>query len=276
MTRDYGFDFNPFTEPQVPGVVRRLSDTRTIAIALGWFFGALGSLSLVHALWVGTRRRRVHLAMLRVLGMRRIQVLAAVVIQAVLLVTVAVVVGIPVGLVVGRTAWRIASEHLGAVTTPVMPWSVTATVFVAALVGATVRRLVAGVASRPPTACGRPARRVDATGMRDRRRRRRVRCGSPPDLRSELVDLSALEPLTMTCPRCGRETRQRTYGPCADCVSELPREVRRRRPRRRDRGLRPQDERHPQRRRHQGVAPPPPTSAPLSGLCPHTAQVRGR
>ena len=35
------------------------------------------------------------------------------------------------------------------------------------------------------------------------------------------MDLSALEPLTITCPRCGREARQRTYGPCGDCISEL-------------------------------------------------------
>jgi hypothetical protein len=28
-------------------------------------------------------------------------------------------------------------------------------------------------------------------------------------------------PLAVTCPRCGTETRQRFYGPCASCVTEL-------------------------------------------------------
>ncbi|MBK5290048.1 MAG: ABC transporter permease, partial [Acidimicrobiia bacterium] len=152
LRRDYGFEFNPFTEPQLPGIVRRLSDTRTVGIALAWFFGVLGLLSLVHALWVGTRRRSMHLTMLRVLGMRRVQVLAAVVIQAVLLVTVAIIVGIPVGLVVGRSAWRLTSEHLGAKTSPVMPWGVMGTVFVGALLGAVAVAWWPGyrIGRRPP------------------------------------------------------------------------------------------------------------------------------
>ena len=154
LGRDYGFEFNPFTEPQTPGVVRRLSDTRTIAISLGWFFGALGLLSLVHALWVGTRRRRVHLTMLRVLGMRRIQVAAAVVVQAVLLVIVAVVAGVPIGVLVGRAAWRIASADLGAVTTPVLPWSLIGAVLVAAVGGALIVAWWPGwrIGRRPPAA----------------------------------------------------------------------------------------------------------------------------
>jgi ABC-type antimicrobial peptide transport system permease subunit len=130
--------FNAFTEPQVPGSVRRLSDTRAIAVALAWFFGALGLLSLVHALWVGTWRRRLHLTMLRVLGMRRRQVLAAVLFQAVLLVAVAVVIGVPVGLFLGRAVWQLASEDVGAVNDTVVPWRVLVAVLPVALVAAVV------------------------------------------------------------------------------------------------------------------------------------------
>ena len=35
------------------------------------------------------------------------------------------------------------------------------------------------------------------------------------------MDLTALEPLTITCPRCGSSAQQRTYGPCAECVAQL-------------------------------------------------------
>jgi hypothetical protein len=35
------------------------------------------------------------------------------------------------------------------------------------------------------------------------------------------VDLSTLEPLTITCPRCERTVEVRLYGPCPDCVAEL-------------------------------------------------------
>jgi ABC-type lipoprotein release transport system permease subunit len=117
-----GLDFNPFTEPQVPGAVRRLSDVRTIAIALGWFFVALGVLGLLHALWVVARRHRREFAVLRVLGMRRRQVGVAVLGAALLLALAAVVIGVPVGVVVGRVVWHGTTDSLGALTDPVTPW----------------------------------------------------------------------------------------------------------------------------------------------------------
>jgi ABC-type lipoprotein release transport system permease subunit len=117
-----GLDFNPFTEPQVPGAVRRLSDVRTIAVALGWFFVALGVLGLLHTLWVVSRRHRREFAVLRVVGMRRAQVGAAVVVAALLLAAVAVVIGVPVGVVVGRLVWKGSTDSLGALTDPVTPW----------------------------------------------------------------------------------------------------------------------------------------------------------
>jgi putative ABC transport system permease protein len=117
-----GLDFNPFTEPQVPGAVRRLSDVRTIAVALGWFFVALGVLGLLHALWVVSRRRRREFAVLRVVGMRRAQVAGAVVVAAMLIAAVAVGVGVPVGIVIGRVVWKGSTDSLGALTDPVTPW----------------------------------------------------------------------------------------------------------------------------------------------------------
>lgn len=119
-----GLDFNPFTEPQVPGAVRRLSDVRTISVALGWFFVALGVLGLLHTLWVASRRHRREFAVMRVVGMRRAQVGTAVVVAAVLLATVAVVIGVPLGVVVGRLVWKGSTDSLGALTDPVTPWLV--------------------------------------------------------------------------------------------------------------------------------------------------------
>jgi ABC-type lipoprotein release transport system permease subunit len=117
-----GLSFSPFTEPQVPGSVRRLYDVRTIAIALGWFFVALGLLGLLHTLWVVSRRHRREFAVLRVIGMRRGQVGGAVVVAALLLATAAVVIGVPVGVVIGRIVWRNSTDSLGALTDPVTPW----------------------------------------------------------------------------------------------------------------------------------------------------------
>ncbi|MGZ6978515.1 MAG: ABC transporter permease [Acidimicrobiia bacterium] len=118
----HGLDFNLFTEAQTPGVVRRLADTRTIAVALGWFFAVLGLLGLLHALWVASRRHRRDFAVLRVIGMRRGQIARSVVMSALLLTTIAVVVGIPVGIVAGRLVWRGSTESLHALTDPATPW----------------------------------------------------------------------------------------------------------------------------------------------------------
>ncbi len=35
------------------------------------------------------------------------------------------------------------------------------------------------------------------------------------------MNLTSLEPLSITCPRCGATASQRTYGPCAECVAAL-------------------------------------------------------
>ena len=35
------------------------------------------------------------------------------------------------------------------------------------------------------------------------------------------MNLSSLQPMTITCPRCGATAQQRTYGPCAECVTQL-------------------------------------------------------
>ena len=35
------------------------------------------------------------------------------------------------------------------------------------------------------------------------------------------MDLSTLEPMAVTCPRCGTDVHQRLYGPCVECVTQL-------------------------------------------------------
>ncbi|MEO6469371.1 MAG: ABC transporter permease [Acidimicrobiia bacterium] len=122
LAKDYDLSFNAFTEPQVPGSVRNLTDTRDVALAVALFFGVLGALSLFHVLIVTTRRRGRHFAVLRVLGFRRRQVRTAVWVQAGVLAIGALVAGLPVGLVGGRAIWRAATDHLGALTDPVIPW----------------------------------------------------------------------------------------------------------------------------------------------------------
>ena len=138
LTKDYGLEFNAFTMPQVPGVIRHLSETRTVAIALALFFAVLGTLALAHTLVVGTGRRRRQLAVFRVLGFRPVQVRGAIVVQAIALGLAAVVVGLPAGIVLGRFVWRVLTNGLGGRNDPATPWIVIATAIPVTVLWATV------------------------------------------------------------------------------------------------------------------------------------------
>ncbi len=137
LARDYGLEFNPFTDPQVPGVVRKLSETRTVAIALAVFFALLGTIALANALVATVTRRRAHIGVLRTLGFRPTQVRAAVVVQAIALGLAAVAVGLPIGLVAGRALWRLLTNDVGALDGPSTPWLVIAAAVPVAVVWTT-------------------------------------------------------------------------------------------------------------------------------------------
>jgi ABC-type lipoprotein release transport system permease subunit len=127
LTKHYGLHFNAFTEPQVPGVVRQLSETRTVAIALAVFFAVLGTLALAHAVVVGTGRRRFQLAVFRSLGFRPAQVRATIIVQSIALGVAAVIVGLPSGIILGRFVWHVATSGLGGRDDPATPWIVVVT-----------------------------------------------------------------------------------------------------------------------------------------------------
>lgn len=122
LGRRWGLEFNAFTEPQVPGAVRQLGGLGGVAVALAVFFAVLGLLSVLHALLVTIRRRRLHFAVLRVLGFTPGQVEQTVAVQATALGALAVLVGIPLGLLIGRAAWRAATRGVGAITDWSVPW----------------------------------------------------------------------------------------------------------------------------------------------------------
>ena len=139
LAEDYGLQFGIYTRPQSPGPIRNLDEGRAIAVALACFFSALGAVGLFHALLVSTRRRRGELAVLRALGLRRPQVRAAVLVQALALTAAGVATGVPVGLIAGRLVWRTLVSGLGAVADPQTPWALmVVTVPLAALVAALV------------------------------------------------------------------------------------------------------------------------------------------
>ncbi len=73
---------------------------------LGAFLGVLAVGAVGHALFVGVRRRRHEVAVLRALGTTGWQTRAIVLTQAAVIVIVGLAVGVPVGVLLGRALWR--------------------------------------------------------------------------------------------------------------------------------------------------------------------------
>ncbi|WP_307874669.1 ABC transporter permease [Frankia nepalensis] len=73
---------------------------------LGAFLGVLAVGAVGHALFVGVRRRRHEVAVLRALGTTRWQARAIVLTQAAVIGAIGLAVGVPVGVLLGRALWR--------------------------------------------------------------------------------------------------------------------------------------------------------------------------
>jgi predicted lysophospholipase L1 biosynthesis ABC-type transport system permease subunit len=117
-----GLSFNAFTEPQVPGSVRYVAESRDVAMAVGLFFVALGALALAHTMALSGRRRSGELAVLRTLGLDRRGVRLVLLCESLAIAVVALVIGVPAGLIAGRFVWRAVVDGLGAVADPAVPW----------------------------------------------------------------------------------------------------------------------------------------------------------
>ena len=96
----------PFTPPAPPGQVQELKDVATLPIALSGFLVLLALGAVGHALATAVRRRRDELAVLRALGMTRLQARTVVLTQASVLALIGLAFGVPLGLVLGRSLWR--------------------------------------------------------------------------------------------------------------------------------------------------------------------------
>jgi hypothetical protein len=93
--------------------------SQPLTLALAVAAGAVLSLAL--ALLASVRRRRRELALLKMLGLTRRQVMAAVAWQASVILAVAALIGVPLGVAAGHWAWAAFATSLGAVPATVVP-----------------------------------------------------------------------------------------------------------------------------------------------------------
>jgi len=104
-------------------------------LLLGVTLALFGAATLAHLLFVSVARRRRQVALLKVLGFVRRQVLAATCWQALTVVMIGLVVGVPTGIVVGESVWQTFASHLGAVPVAVVPAALVAVVCAVIIVG---------------------------------------------------------------------------------------------------------------------------------------------
>jgi putative ABC transport system permease protein len=111
-------DVIPLLRPAVVANAGTLRSTPS-AVAVVLAAGALAGLAL--ALVALVRRTRRELALLRVLGFERRQLVGAVAWQATLVAAIGSVVGVLCGVVLGRWLWTLFAEQISAVPAPAVP-----------------------------------------------------------------------------------------------------------------------------------------------------------
>jgi hypothetical protein len=122
-----------------------------LALALGLALAALLSLALI--VLASVRRRRRELALVKTLGMTRLQVQGIIAWQATLTLVIAIVVGAPLGIATGHWAWRAFAGSLGVAPVTVVPVLLLAAGGAALIVAGNLLAFVpAAVAARTPPA----------------------------------------------------------------------------------------------------------------------------
>jgi ABC-type antimicrobial peptide transport system permease subunit len=109
------------TPDQRPGDIKDYASVRDTPLVLAAALIALGVGILAHVLLTGVRRRRRDLAVLKVLGLTRLQVLRVVGWEATAFAAVALLAGLPVGVFAGRQAWALFTSAAGVAPSPDVP-----------------------------------------------------------------------------------------------------------------------------------------------------------
>ena len=99
-----------FGPPPLPQAILEVRDVAVLPFALGSFLALLALGAVGHALATAVRRRRHELAVLRALGITRMQSRLVVITQASLLAAIGLAFGVPLGVVLGRVTWRLVAH----------------------------------------------------------------------------------------------------------------------------------------------------------------------
>ncbi|MBO3748767.1 FtsX-like permease family protein [Streptosporangiaceae bacterium NEAU-GS5] len=116
-----GGDPLPLSRVTIPPMAGELVGVRVLPIVLGGFLVLLAVGAVGHALATAVRRRRHEVAVLRALGLTRLQARWTVITQATVLALAGLLAGVPLGLALGRTLWRLEADRTPLYYQP--PWA---------------------------------------------------------------------------------------------------------------------------------------------------------
>jgi putative ABC transport system permease protein len=136
-----------------PPVISNVERVRRVPTALAVLLGVLALMTMLHALYMSMRSRRVDVAIMKGLGANRRWISRVVHSQATLLAVVPLVIGLPLGVLAGARLFGVFVNRIGALPDPTIPTAAIVAIALGALVLANVAALVpARRASRLPTA----------------------------------------------------------------------------------------------------------------------------
>jgi hypothetical protein len=134
----------------LPPAISNVERVRRVPTALAALLGVLVVLTLLHALFMSIRSRRVDVAILKGLGANRWWISRVIHAQATLLAAVPLVIGLPLGILAGERVFRSFVNRIGAVPDPTVPTAAVVAIALGLLALANLAALLP--ARRLPTA----------------------------------------------------------------------------------------------------------------------------
>ena len=137
----------------LPPVISNVERVRRVPTALAVLLGVLALMTMLHALYMSIRSRRVDVAIMKSLGANRQWITRVVHSQATLLTVVPLVIGLPLGVLAGARLFRTFVDRIGALPDPTIPTVALVAIALGALALANLAALLpARRARRLPTA----------------------------------------------------------------------------------------------------------------------------
>ena len=124
--------------PETPANLVNFGQAVDFPLILGFVLALFGVATLLHVLVVSVARRRREVGLLKAIGLRSRQIVAAVCWQAATIALVGIAIGVPVGVVVGRAVWQAFATNLGVIPVTVIAVGTLAILSAAVLLGAIV------------------------------------------------------------------------------------------------------------------------------------------